>query len=197
MDDGAIVIYFDTDVTIHPGALQEHGLAHILSDHNTLRGDEPAHVFIADTWPGMECVNSGFVAVRNTPVTSPFTIVLVWGTYCLPLECCWLLRPHLGFQTHLKWIISSEDVDFLNREYLMSRWCWNRMLPQKRPTLDQNNPTAGDTKRMVLRRTWGRVCPPAQQRKPIGSRDANPAYAILGVGFDTQIGSCLPDWGGS
>eukprot|EP00929_Paragymnodinium_shiwhaense_P107838 TRINITY_DN74196_c0_g1_i1.p1 TRINITY_DN74196_c0_g1~~TRINITY_DN74196_c0_g1_i1.p1 ORF type:complete len:776 (-),score=111.74 TRINITY_DN74196_c0_g1_i1:32-2359(-) len=82
---GALVIYFDADVTIHPGAAERGpGLAEMLMAHPTLRGDEAAHVFIADTWPGIECVNSGFVAVRNTDVGRLFLKLwkekLWWGS---------------------------------------------------------------------------------------------------------------------
>eukprot|EP00929_Paragymnodinium_shiwhaense_P102571 TRINITY_DN65784_c0_g1_i1.p1 TRINITY_DN65784_c0_g1~~TRINITY_DN65784_c0_g1_i1.p1 ORF type:complete len:782 (+),score=92.57 TRINITY_DN65784_c0_g1_i1:150-2495(+) len=72
MEPGAVLIYFDADVTIHPGAWRTLGLAETLMEHGTGRGDEAAHIFIADTWPGTECVNSGFVAVRNTDIGKLF-----------------------------------------------------------------------------------------------------------------------------
>uniref|UniRef100_A0A7S1RPQ8 Nucleotide-diphospho-sugar transferase domain-containing protein n=1 Tax=Alexandrium catenella TaxID=2925 RepID=A0A7S1RPQ8_ALECA len=62
-----MVIYYDVDVTIRPDSWHK-GLVERLLEMPAGGGGEPAHVFIADTWIGTECVNSGFVAVRNTRV---------------------------------------------------------------------------------------------------------------------------------
>mmetsp|Transcript_73024 Transcript_73024/g.144772 ORF Transcript_73024/g.144772 Transcript_73024/m.144772 type:complete len:559 (+) Transcript_73024:53-1729(+) len=61
---GALVIYFDSDVTIRPDSWHKGIVQRLLEQR--VSGKEAAHVFVADTWIGTECVNSGFVAIRNT-----------------------------------------------------------------------------------------------------------------------------------
>eukprot|EP00931_Biecheleriopsis_adriatica_P008247 TRINITY_DN109460_c0_g1_i1.p1 TRINITY_DN109460_c0_g1~~TRINITY_DN109460_c0_g1_i1.p1 ORF type:complete len:560 (-),score=84.98 TRINITY_DN109460_c0_g1_i1:25-1704(-) len=65
MEPGALLIYFDSDVTIRPDSWRV-GLAERLVQLH--KGPSLPHVFIADTWVGTDCVNSGFIAVRNTPL---------------------------------------------------------------------------------------------------------------------------------
>lgn len=66
VEPGALVIYYDADVTIRPDSWHKSLVERLLEQPTG--GKEPAHVFIADTWIGTECVNSGFVAIRNTKV---------------------------------------------------------------------------------------------------------------------------------
>eukprot|EP00927_Polykrikos_kofoidii_P072789 TRINITY_DN68887_c0_g1_i1.p1 TRINITY_DN68887_c0_g1~~TRINITY_DN68887_c0_g1_i1.p1 ORF type:complete len:569 (-),score=76.49 TRINITY_DN68887_c0_g1_i1:24-1730(-) len=65
---GGLAIYYDPDVTIRPDAWDESLISHLLAE----AGGSNGHIFIADTWPGIECVNGGFLAVRNTPIARVF-----------------------------------------------------------------------------------------------------------------------------
>lgn len=65
LEPGALLIYFDSDVTVRPDSWRR-GVADRLLSH--FHGKPLPHVFIADTWVGTDCMNSGFVAVRNTEV---------------------------------------------------------------------------------------------------------------------------------
>eukprot|EP00927_Polykrikos_kofoidii_P066233 TRINITY_DN61870_c0_g1_i1.p1 TRINITY_DN61870_c0_g1~~TRINITY_DN61870_c0_g1_i1.p1 ORF type:complete len:575 (+),score=53.38 TRINITY_DN61870_c0_g1_i1:59-1783(+) len=83
MAPGALQIYFDTDVTIRPDRW-DLGLTNLLLDRPMVNGEQP-HIFVADTWAGIECVNSGFLALRNTKVASLFLELwkekIQWATF--------------------------------------------------------------------------------------------------------------------
>ena len=67
MKDGAFLVFWDSDVTIRPDSWHR-GIVELLLNRSASRpyGEEIGHVFVADTFPGSECVNSGFTAFRNT-----------------------------------------------------------------------------------------------------------------------------------
>ncbi|CAE7697179.1 GIP [Symbiodinium pilosum] len=61
LENSSMVVYLDADMTIHPDSIR-WGLVPLLLSHTTWIGD----VFVRDSWPGTECLNSGFVALRKT-----------------------------------------------------------------------------------------------------------------------------------
>eukprot|EP00927_Polykrikos_kofoidii_P057332 TRINITY_DN51447_c0_g1_i1.p1 TRINITY_DN51447_c0_g1~~TRINITY_DN51447_c0_g1_i1.p1 ORF type:complete len:659 (+),score=94.91 TRINITY_DN51447_c0_g1_i1:43-2019(+) len=67
LPSGGLLVQLEPDVTIRPDA-GEVSLVDLLM----LGAGRRAHVFIRDTWPGTECVNAGFVAVRNSEVARLF-----------------------------------------------------------------------------------------------------------------------------
>merc|ERR1712046_160132 len=69
---GALLIYYDVDVTIRPTDWHRN-LARLILDQDTrTQSTTPAQIFLVDTWTGTECVNSGFVAFQNTHITHLF-----------------------------------------------------------------------------------------------------------------------------
>eukprot|EP00929_Paragymnodinium_shiwhaense_P064795 TRINITY_DN32505_c0_g1_i2.p1 TRINITY_DN32505_c0_g1~~TRINITY_DN32505_c0_g1_i2.p1 ORF type:complete len:639 (-),score=122.23 TRINITY_DN32505_c0_g1_i2:134-2050(-) len=64
------VVFFDYDVTIRPDCF---GAARLLKDlfAPTLQGAVP-HIVVRDAPVGVDCLNSGFVALRKTPVAELF-----------------------------------------------------------------------------------------------------------------------------
>lgn len=70
LEPGAMLVYFDVDVTIRPDSYHQSLVKLLLAQQPSL--EQPPHIFLADTWAGTECVNSGFVAFRNTDVARLF-----------------------------------------------------------------------------------------------------------------------------
>ncbi|CAK9094164.1 unnamed protein product [Durusdinium trenchii] len=58
-----MVLYLDVDVTIRPDSLQWGLIPFLVPQSHSHR---PGDVFVRDSWPGIECLNSGFLALRNT-----------------------------------------------------------------------------------------------------------------------------------
>jgi hypothetical protein len=69
------VVFPTEDVTIRPDSWHR-GIARMITGDETPEGEgrrkQHAHIFVRDTWVGMECVNSGFVAFRDTEVSRLF-----------------------------------------------------------------------------------------------------------------------------
>ena len=69
--NSSLVVYLDTDVIIRPDSLQS-GLVPLLLFHSN-RSGQPSFrtkdIFVRDSHPGTECVNIGFLAVRNSRAT--------------------------------------------------------------------------------------------------------------------------------
>jgi len=70
LDAGQLLIYLDADITIRPDSYHR-GLVELLLKRRA-SSNQLGHVFLADTWLGIDCVNSGFIALRNTPVAHLF-----------------------------------------------------------------------------------------------------------------------------
>lgn len=80
--NASMVVYLDTDVIIRPDSLHS-GLVPLLLLHDSTskawnrssspgrrsRPSRPGDIFVRDSHPGTECVNIGFLAVRNTRAT--------------------------------------------------------------------------------------------------------------------------------
>lgn len=62
LDNSSMVVYLDLDVTIRPDSLN-WGLVPLLVSMHSRRASD---IFVRDSWPGTECLNSGFIAVRPT-----------------------------------------------------------------------------------------------------------------------------------
>ncbi|CAK8991951.1 Hypothetical protein SCF082_LOCUS2880 [Durusdinium trenchii] len=58
-----MVLYLDVDVTIRPDSLQWGLIPFLVPQSHSHR---PGDVFVRDSWPVIECLNSGFLALRNT-----------------------------------------------------------------------------------------------------------------------------------
>merc|ERR1712000_239065 len=66
LEPGALLVFYDADVTVQPDSWHRSLTELLLAQ--PVDGGGTAHIFIADTWLGTECVNSGFLALRNTPI---------------------------------------------------------------------------------------------------------------------------------
>ena len=68
LENSSMVVYLDLDVTIRPDSLQ-WGLVPLLVSMQSRRVSD---IFVRDSWPGTECLNSGFIAVRSTRASRLF-----------------------------------------------------------------------------------------------------------------------------
>ncbi|CAE8643144.1 unnamed protein product, partial [Polarella glacialis] len=99
MPEGALLIYMDSDVTLWPGSSSQGIAQRLLSLYP---GPNKPHVFVADTWVGTDCANSGFVAVRNTPLGRSFLELwkekLWWGASWDQAALAETLLEFVGFE---------------------------------------------------------------------------------------------------
>lgn len=69
LGQNGLLVFWDSDVTVRPDSWHR-GIVELLLNRSASRplaeDDETGHVFVADTFPGAECVNGGFTAIRNT-----------------------------------------------------------------------------------------------------------------------------------
>eukprot|EP00933_Yihiella_yeosuensis_P031804 TRINITY_DN25422_c0_g2_i1.p1 TRINITY_DN25422_c0_g2~~TRINITY_DN25422_c0_g2_i1.p1 ORF type:complete len:651 (-),score=108.17 TRINITY_DN25422_c0_g2_i1:33-1985(-) len=65
LQNSSMVIYLDADMTIRPDSVN-HGLVQLLIEEELRSGRRPSDIYVRDSWPGIECLNSGFIALRNT-----------------------------------------------------------------------------------------------------------------------------------
>jgi len=67
---GHLLVHFDADFSLRPDSVHG-GFVDLMLQRKAL-GGEPGHIFLADTWNGIDCVNSGFIGLRNTDVARLF-----------------------------------------------------------------------------------------------------------------------------